>query len=138
LIEDGDMIMGRPATEQFWKHACERGNAAGIKRTIRDDELEVSGDLAYKRNTVTFEIPTKDGRAETHVIKSITVWKHEADGLWRIRQDISNRNAPLDLGQLTYGVEVGDQAELQTYVELPRVHRGGSGNSPRWAVGALT
>jgi uncharacterized protein (TIGR02246 family) len=110
LIEDGEIIVGRQAIESFWKVACERSNSVNVKRSIRTDELESSGDLAYKRNTVTVEIPMKDGKTVAHVIKSITVWKREADGVWRIAQDISNRNAPLDLGQLTYGVAVGDQA----------------------------
>lgn len=110
LIEDGDIIQGRQAIEDFWKVACERANDIHMKRTIRDEEIESSGDLGYKRNTVTLEIPTKEGKTVTHAIKSITVWKREADGVWRITQDISNRNAPLDLGQMTYGVAVGDQA----------------------------
>lgn len=110
LIEDGEIIEGRQAIEDFWKVACARANAVQMKRSIHDDELESSGDLGYKRNTVTLEIPTKEGKTVTHVIKSITVWKREADGVWRIAQDISNRNAPLDPGQFTYGVAVGDQA----------------------------
>jgi uncharacterized protein (TIGR02246 family) len=110
LIEDGAMISGRQAIEEFWKIACERAKAVQMKRSIRTDELESSGDLGYKRNTVILEIPTKEGKTVTHVIKSITVWKREADGVWRIAQDISNRNAPLDPGQFTYGVAVGDQA----------------------------
>jgi uncharacterized protein (TIGR02246 family) len=108
LIEDGDIIQGRQAIENFWKAACARANAVHMKRTIQDDEIESSGDLGYKRNTVTLDIPTKGGNTVTHVIKSITVWKREADGVWRIAQDISNRNAPLDLGQITYGVAVVD------------------------------
>jgi ketosteroid isomerase-like protein len=111
LIEDGDIIEGRPAIEEFWKTACARANAVGMKRSIRDDELERSGDLAYKRSNVTLEIPSSDGKVAVHVIKSITVWKRELDGVWRIKQDISNRNAPLDFGELSYGVSVGDQRD---------------------------
>ncbi|MFD0694336.1 YybH family protein [Paenibacillus sp. GCM10027628] len=108
LIEDGEIIQGRHAIENFWKTACERANAVHMKRTIRDEEMESSGDLGYKRTTVTLGIPTKEGKPVIHVIKSITVWKREVDGIWRIAQDISNRNAPLDVGQLAYGVAVVD------------------------------
>ncbi|WP_165423413.1 YybH family protein [Ktedonosporobacter rubrisoli] len=111
LIEDGEIIEGREAIADFWKAACARAQKVQMKRSIRDDELESSGDLGYKRNTVTLEIPTRDGKTVTHVIKSITVWKREADGVWRIVQDISNRNAPLDPGQFAYGVALGDQAK---------------------------
>ena len=111
LIEDGAIIEGRRAIEEFWKAACHRANAVQMKRALHDDELESSGDLGYKRSTVTLEIPTTEGKTVTHVIKSITVWKREADGVWRIAQDISNRNAPLDLGQFTYGVAVGNQGK---------------------------
>jgi ketosteroid isomerase-like protein len=110
LIEDEAIIEGRQAIAEFWKVACERANTVQMKRSIHTDELESSGDLGYKRNTVTLEIPAKEGKTVTHVIKSITVWKREADGVWRIAQDISNRNAPLDPGQFTYGVAVADQA----------------------------
>jgi len=111
LIEDGDIIAGRQAIEEFWKTACERAKTVRMKRFIRTEEFESSGDLGYRRNTVTLEIPTKESKTVTHVIKSITVWKREADGIWRMIQDISNRNVPLDLGQFTYGVAVGDQAK---------------------------
>jgi ketosteroid isomerase-like protein len=91
-----------------------------MKRALHDDELEYSGDMGYKRSTTTLEIPTRKGQGVTHVIKSITVWKHETDGVWRIAQDISNRNAPLDPGQFTYAwqLELKGKAE-----ERPCLHR---------------
>ena len=110
LIEDGAIIEGRQAIEEFWKIACKEAKTVQMKRSLHDDEVESSGDLGYKRSTTTLEIPTREGQTVTHVIKSITVWKREADGVWRIAQDISNRNAPLDPGQFAYGVAVGDQA----------------------------
>jgi ketosteroid isomerase-like protein len=111
MVEDSELIQGRQAIEEFWKSACQRAKAVGMKRTPHSEEREISGDLAYKRGTMTLEIPTKDGGVITHVVKYITIWKREADGVWRVAIDISNRNAPLDPGQFTYGVAVGDQAQ---------------------------
>lgn len=111
MVEDSNLIQGRAAIEEFWKSACERAKAVGMKRTPHSEELESSGDLAYKRGAMTLEIPVKDGRVITHIIKYITIWKREADGVWRVAVDISNRNAPLDVGQFAYGVAVGDQAK---------------------------
>lgn len=81
MVEDSELIQGRQAIEGFWKSACERAKAVGMKRTPHSEELEISGDLAYKRGTMTLEIPTKDGGVMTHVVKYITIWKREADGV---------------------------------------------------------
>lgn len=88
MIEDSELIQGRQAIEGFWKSACERAKAVGMKRTPHSEELESSGDFAYKRGTMTLEIPTKDGQSMTHVVKYITIWKREADGVWRVAIDI--------------------------------------------------
>ena len=61
MIEDSELIQGRRAIEDFWKSACERAKAVGMKRTPHSEELDSSGDLAYKRGTMTLEIPTKEG-----------------------------------------------------------------------------
>lgn len=110
MPQDMDTILGRKAIEEFWKIACERGNSAQIKRTIQIDEVEAAGDLGYKRTTVTLQIPEKNGGTSEHVIKSITIWRRESDGVWRCSHDISNRNRPLTASRYAYGVSLGEDA----------------------------
>jgi uncharacterized protein (TIGR02246 family) len=104
MNEDSEPIEGREAIAAFWKAACERAKSVGMKRAKQTDEFECSGDLAFKRTRLTLEIPV-NGQTVVHSIKSITIWKREADGVWRVYIDISNGNAPLDVSQFTYGVE---------------------------------
>jgi len=110
MNEDSEIIQGREAIEAFWKAATERAKAVEMKRTKRTEEFGSSCDFAYKRTRLTLEIPVKD-RVVTHSIKSITVWKRGADGVWRIAIDISNRNAPLDTSHFTYGVATETQTK---------------------------
>jgi len=104
MNEDSEIIVGRPAIREFWKIATERAKSVSMKRTKRTEELESSGRLGFKRTTLTLEIPIQD-RIITHFIKSITIWKQGDDGIWRVYVDISNRNAPLDIGQFAYGID---------------------------------
>jgi uncharacterized protein (TIGR02246 family) len=111
MPQDSEIIEGRQAIEEFWKIACARGNSNQMKRTIQDDEVEAAGDLGYKRTTVTLQIPEQNGGTAEHIIKSITVWRRESDGVWRCAIDISNRNHPLTANQFTYGVSLDDKAK---------------------------
>ena len=81
-----------------------------MKRTKRTEEFDSSGRLGFKRTSLTLEIPVQD-RVRHPLHQSITLWKRGDDGIWRVYVDISNRDAPLDIGQFTYGVDQAKPAQ---------------------------
>lgn len=88
LAENIELIRGRAAIEQFWRHAIGRAQAAGAVRTISLDEVTSSGSLGYALGTVTVRIPP--GRQIT--TKYATIWQRDADGRWRLAVDSSSPN----------------------------------------------
>lgn len=77
---------------------------AGMKDTIADPKfsldlktakVEVSGDLAYSQGTYSvmfFDAKTKKVMAETG--RYVEVYKKQADGSWKVLQDINSPEAP--------------------------------------------
>jgi ketosteroid isomerase-like protein len=103
FAEGAPVVVGRPAIEEFWKRGCERGRLAWMKRSIQMHEVRASGDLGYTQSTVTLQI---GGQPAKIVIRGVCVWRREADGIWRIAHDISNRGEQLHSGEQPYGVSV--------------------------------
>jgi ketosteroid isomerase-like protein len=103
FAEGGPVVEGRLAIEQFWKHGCERGQLAGMKRSIQIHEVGASGDLGYTQSTVTLQIGS---HPEEIVIRGVCVWRREPDGIWRIAHDISNRGEQLSPGEQPYGISI--------------------------------
>lgn len=101
FAEGAPVVEGRPAIEEFWRQGCERGRLAGMKRSIQFHEACSSGDLGYSQTTVTLQI---GGNPAEIVIRGVCVWRREADGIWRITHDISNRGEQLHPGEQPYGV----------------------------------
>jgi uncharacterized protein (TIGR02246 family) len=89
LAENTELIRGRAAIEQFWRHAIERARAAHAVRTIGLDETTSSGDLGYALGTVVVQIP----HGPRMTTKYATIWQREADGRWRLAVDSSSPNA---------------------------------------------
>ncbi len=90
LAENTELIRGRTAIEQFWRHAIERARTANASRTISLDEVTTSGDLGYALGTVVVTIPP--GREVT--TKYATIWQRDPDGRWRLAVDSSSPNPP--------------------------------------------
>lgn len=107
LIAQGTApVVGRKAIEEFWKSACKRARALGMKRAILHDELDRSGDLGYMRSRTLLEIPTKQGKPLKITARAVTTWKREADGVWRMTVDLSNTDISLESGKTPYGVDL--------------------------------
>jgi ketosteroid isomerase-like protein len=90
LAENTELIRGRAAIEQFWRHAIGRARAAGAVRTISLDEVTSSGSLGYALGTVTVRIP----RGSQMITKYAVIWQRDADGRWRLAVDSSSPNPP--------------------------------------------
>ena len=74
LAEGTELIRGRGAIEEFWRHAI--------------DEVTDSGDLGYALGTVVVRIPHR-GEITT---KYATIWQRDTDGRWRLAVDSSSQN----------------------------------------------
>jgi uncharacterized protein (TIGR02246 family) len=90
LAENTELIRGRAAIEQFWRHSIERARAADATRTIDLDEVTSSADLGYALGTVVVRIPS--GRQMT--TKYATIWHRDADGRWWLAVHSSSPNPP--------------------------------------------
>jgi len=88
LAENTELIEGRAAIEQFWRHAIQRAQAAGAIRTISLDEITSSGSLGYALGTVTVHI-AQGPRLTT---KYAVIWQRDPDGRWRLAVDSSSPN----------------------------------------------
>jgi len=90
LVEDQELIQGRPAISRFWQATCQAAN--NMKRSIEVQEIHVSDTLGYLRGTVTLQFPVGSRPVTTYSVKYITIWKRETNGAWQLAVDISNRN----------------------------------------------
>jgi uncharacterized protein (TIGR02246 family) len=90
LAENTELIQGRAAIEQFWRHAIERAQAAGAARTISLDEVISSGSLGYALGTVTVRVP----HGPQLTTKYAVIWQRDPDGRWRLAVDSSSPNPP--------------------------------------------
>lgn len=88
LAENIELIQGRAAIEQFWRHAIQRAQAAGAARTISLDKVVSSGSLGYALGTVTVRIP----QGPQLTTKYAVIWQLDPDGRWRLAVDSSSPN----------------------------------------------
>ncbi len=93
MVEGREIIKGRQAIEEFWQAVCQM--AGRMKRSIKVEEMDVSGDIGYLRSTVTVQIQTTEDQKITTVFKDITIWKRGTQGAWQLAVDIANQNPPL-------------------------------------------
>jgi uncharacterized protein (TIGR02246 family) len=90
LAESTELLRGRAAIEQFWRHAIERARSAGAVRTISLDEVTSSGGLGYALGTVTVRIPNGPRLTTKYAV----IWQRDPDGRWRLAVDSSSPNPP--------------------------------------------
>jgi ketosteroid isomerase-like protein len=62
--------------------------------TFQGDKVEVSGDLAYTQGTYSMTTTDQKGNPATDKGKYLTVWKKQADGSWKVIEDMSNSDLP--------------------------------------------
>ena len=64
--------------------------------SFQADKVEVAGDLAYTQGTYSMTMSDpKTGNPATDKGKYLTVWKKQADGNWKIIEDIINSDLPV-------------------------------------------
>lgn len=90
LIAEGiEPITGLEAIEAFWKASCQRGKSLHMQRKIIVEDIKPSAELSYAYCTLLLHIQMPDGGVVNRVVKDITIWRLQPDGLWRIEVDIS-------------------------------------------------
>ncbi len=81
-------LRGRQAVEDWIRRFFERHQA---KQTVRNDEVTVSGDLAYLRGRFEVElVQRKGGPFETIRGRHLVIWRKGEEGAWRASRDIWN------------------------------------------------
>ena len=92
------MPPGEPAvngTEALrkWFEAFTKDNSISGKYTSAD--VQVAGDWGVVHYTGEMTVtPKKGGKPMTEVIKGVHIYKRQADGAWKIAQDVWNSDAP--------------------------------------------
>ena len=79
---------GRSAIEAFWQATCARGKTMGMKRVIRVDEVQATGELCYAYCTLTLDMVV-NGQQVHRTTSDITIWRKQDDDSWQIEVDIS-------------------------------------------------
>jgi len=60
-------------------------------------EVAASGDIGYTLGRFTFQMTLPDGTPLTDTGKYATIWKRQADGMWKVAVDIFNSEIPMVL-----------------------------------------
>ncbi len=85
-------MRGRMAVEQGFKGMMDAMKITAA--TFHTDDVLAAGDLAIETGTGTMTTVPKGGKPMNDKLKYITVWKHQADGTWKILRDINNSDLP--------------------------------------------
>ena len=62
--------------------------------SFQGDKVEVSGDLAYTQGTYSMTMTDQEGIPATDKGKYLAVWKKQADGSWKVIEDMFNSDLP--------------------------------------------
>jgi ketosteroid isomerase-like protein len=88
---DAPPVRGADAIEAFWRGAMKMGVKSATLETV---EVESSGgDLATEIGQFTLGMDAPGGGRAEMIGKYIVLWKRDG-GVWKLRADIWNGNAP--------------------------------------------
>jgi uncharacterized protein (TIGR02246 family) len=90
LPPGGALTSGRKAIQQFWQGALDMGLRVA---TLRTQQAEASGDLAYEVGEASLKIPSADGSVSNATVRYVVVWKRQSGGPWQLAVDIWNSDA---------------------------------------------
>jgi uncharacterized protein (TIGR02246 family) len=87
-------LEGKQAIEKYLAKIGSQLQASNFQLSI--SEVDVQGDTAIVRGTYSssFTVPGTDAPMEDRG-KTLTVWKKQADGSWKLHRDIWNSNMPI-------------------------------------------
>jgi uncharacterized protein (TIGR02246 family) len=94
-------LLGKDEIRSWWEDYFEFFRITSSVETER--EVTVAGDQAYDRASISVTIIPK-GRGATirDDIRTLTVWRHEPDGAWKISHQMWNSTKPVGSGTNRY------------------------------------
>jgi uncharacterized protein (TIGR02246 family) len=84
LPPDATEVAGREAIQNLWQGWLDDGFK---DLTLEAIEVEASGDLAYEIGLFSLQAPAENNAMMTATGNYVVVWKHGADGHWRLHVD---------------------------------------------------
>jgi ketosteroid isomerase-like protein len=101
LPPNDSALFGRDEILSWWKEYFEFFKIASSVETER--EVSIAGDQAFDRTAFTVTIVPKEHGARIHDdIRSLTVWRLNPDGEWKISHQIWNSTKPVGSGTNRY------------------------------------
>jgi len=89
LLPPGEpMVVGRDAIAEYWQAGFDAG-VTDLQLGLTAVEM-VGDDTMIETGTWMVTVPTEDGGSMQVGGKALVVWKLEADGTWRMSQDMWN------------------------------------------------
>ncbi len=92
-----DAVVMMPGTPMMSGRTAFEGGFKGMMASMKVNDVQMStmdvmagGDLAIETGTFSMTTTAKNAKPMTESGKYLTVWKHQADGSWRIIRDINN------------------------------------------------
>jgi uncharacterized protein (TIGR02246 family) len=87
LPPDASEVAGRRDIQQLWQSWID----GGMKDwTLQPTDVAASGELAYEIGNFSIQAPADNNTMATTTGNYVTVWKHGADGQWRLQVDTWN------------------------------------------------
>jgi uncharacterized protein (TIGR02246 family) len=92
LCPNQPLVAGKDAAQKTWAAML----VPGTQITWAPSKVEVaaSGDLAYDQGTYTVSTPGPDGKPVSDKGKYLAVVKKQADGSWKVSEDMWNSDLP--------------------------------------------
>jgi uncharacterized protein (TIGR02246 family) len=97
--DDGSMLApnmpiatGKQAIRAVWAQLM---GAPGASASWQSNKVEASGDLAYDVGTYQSTMNDPQGKPMADHGKYIAVWKKQADGKWKVAEDMFSSDLPL-------------------------------------------
>jgi uncharacterized protein (TIGR02246 family) len=87
LPPDATEVAGHEAIHNLWQSWIDSGLE---DLTLEAIEVDSSGDLAYEIGQFSLQVPAEDKSMVTATGNYVVVWKHGADGNWRLQVDTWN------------------------------------------------
>lgn len=94
-------LYGKEEITEWWKEYFQWFNVNSTVET--EGSLIVAGDQAFHRSSLSIVIvPRKRGTRITDDVRTLTVWRRQADGSWKISHQMWNSTKPVGSGTNRY------------------------------------
>jgi uncharacterized protein (TIGR02246 family) len=92
ISPSGGFVHGREALAKLWPERLQK--ATFLDGGITTESLDVRGDVAIEASTIAWTIKSGDAAPVKRTGRALTVWHHDADGVWRMLADYPAYDPP--------------------------------------------